>query len=158
RARRRVVAGPPALRRADGPSRQRHAVAGAPPPRRTSRRAPLRARRRDPRPRGRRPVRANPRASQRPNRGGPVTVTCVRLTALGLARAPLRTLLRALVLAGAVALLGSMLVFLGHSLSTMTSSAVRSVPLDWQGPVGSYGAARRVAADASHVRGVLAAS
>jgi putative ABC transport system permease protein len=49
-------------------------------------------------------------------------------------------------LALAVALLGSMLVFLGHSLSTMTQSAVRSVPLDWQGPVSSYGQVNRLAA------------
>ncbi len=38
--------------------------------------------------------------------------------------------------AAAVALLGSMLLFIGHSLRTMTGSAIRSVPLDWQGPVG----------------------
>jgi len=81
-----------------------------------------------------------------------------KLAAVGLGRAPLRTMLRTVVVAAAVALLGSMLVFLGHSLSTMTASAVRSVPLDWQGPVGSYPAARRVAADASKVRDVLAAS
>ena len=30
-----------------------------------------------------------------------------------------------------------MLLFVGHSLRTMTASAVRSVPLDWQGPVAS---------------------
>ncbi len=87
-----------------------------------------------------------------------MTLAYVRLAAVGLVRAPLRTALRLVVVAAAVALLGSMLVFLGHSLSTMTSSAVRSVPLDWQGPVASYGAATRVAADASRVRGVLAAS
>jgi putative ABC transport system permease protein len=29
-------------------------------------------------------------------------------------------------------------LFIGYSLRTMTSSAVRSVPLDWQGPVASY--------------------
>jgi putative ABC transport system permease protein len=48
-------------------------------------------------------------------------------------------------LAGAVALLAAMLVFVGHALRTMTGSAVRSVPLDWQGPVASYAAAKRVA-------------
>jgi len=52
--------------------------------------------------------------------------------------APGRTLVRVLVLSLAVALLGAMLLFVGASLRTMTSSAVRSVPLHWQGPVGSY--------------------
>src|SRR5439155_24897925 len=68
------------------------------------------------------------------------------------------SVLRVLVIAAAVALLGSMLVFVGHSLTTMTASAVRSVPLDWQGRVGSYGAAKRVADDSARARGVLAAS
>ena len=49
-----------------------------------------------------------------------------------------RTVLRVLTLAAAVALLGAMVLFVGHSLRTMTAAAVRSVPLDWQGPVGSY--------------------
>jgi hypothetical protein len=56
-----------------------------------------------------------------------------------------RTLVRIVVLAAAVALLGSMLLFIGHSLRTMTGSAVRSVPLDWQGPVSSYAQARQAA-------------
>ena len=45
----------------------------------------------------------------------------------------------------------AMLLFVGHSLRTMTGGAVRSVPLDWQGPVGSYRAAtaRRRAASRS---------
>ena len=46
----------------------------------------------------------------------------------------------------AVALLGAMLLFVGHSLRTMTASAVRSVPLDWQGPVGSVRAGRSASA------------
>ena len=54
-----------------------------------------------------------------------------------LVRAPGRTAIRALTLAAAVGLLGAMLIFVGHSLGTMAGSAVRSVPLDWQGPVGS---------------------
>ena len=66
-----------------------------------------------------------------------------------LVRGPGRTLLRVLTLATAVGLLGAMVLFVGHSLGTMTGSAVRSVPLDWQGPVGSgraaTGVARRVA-------------
>ena len=68
-----------------------------------------------------------------------------RLAVLGLARSPGRTGLRIVTLAAAVALLGAMLLFVGESLRTMSSSATRSVPLDWQGPVGSYGAARQVA-------------
>jgi putative ABC transport system permease protein len=52
---------------------------------------------------------------------------------------------RIAVLAGAVALLAAMLAFVGHALNTMTGSAVRSVPLDWQGPVASYASARRTA-------------
>ena len=81
-----------------------------------------------------------------------------RLAVVGLTRSPLRAALRVLVLAAAVALLGSMLAFLGHSLRTMTASAVRSVPLDWQGPVGSDQAAIRVAHESERVGGVLAAS
>jgi hypothetical protein len=62
-----------------------------------------------------------------------------------LVRAPGRTVLRVLTLAAAVGLLGAMVLFVGHSLGTMTGSAVRSVPLDWQGPVGSGHAAKAIA-------------
>ncbi|HEV7460124.1 MAG TPA: ABC transporter permease [Solirubrobacteraceae bacterium] len=72
----------------------------------------------------------------------------------GMRAAPGRTLVRILVLSLAVALLGAMLLFVGASLRTMTSSAVRSVPLHWQGPVGSYQQAGRVAADVAAQRGV----
>ena len=65
--------------------------------------------------------------------------------------------MRTLTLAAAVALLGAMLLFIGHSLGTMTASVTRSVPLDWQGPVGSYAAAVRTARDVSRQPGVLAA-
>ena len=68
-----------------------------------------------------------------------------RLAAAGLARAPARTALRVITLAAAVGLLGSMLLFVGHSLGTMAASATRSVPLDWQAPVGSERAAVRAA-------------
>ncbi len=51
-----------------------------------------------------------------------------------------------------------MLLFVGHSLRTMTASAVHSVPLDWQGPVGSAAAATRVAAGTARQPGVLAAA
>jgi putative ABC transport system permease protein len=62
------------------------------------------------------------------------------------------------VLAAAVALLGSMLLFVGHSLRTMTGAAVRSVPLDWQGPVGGYAQARTVAAGVARQDGIMQAS
>ncbi len=61
-------------------------------------------------------------------------------------------------LAAAVALLGSMLLFVGHSLRTMTGTAIRSVPLDWQGPVGSYAQARSVAASVAAQPGIQQAS
>ena len=80
------------------------------------------------------------------------------LALFGLVRAPLRTAVRILTLAAAVALLGAMILFVGHSLRTMTAIATRSVPLDWQGPVGSYTAALRAAAAVSRQPGVLEAS
>jgi putative ABC transport system permease protein len=71
-----------------------------------------------------------------------------------LVRTPWRTLVRVLTLGAAVGLLGAMLLFVGHSLGTMTGTAVRSVPLDWQGPVGSYRAATQVAAAVARQPGV----
>ncbi|HET8565897.1 MAG TPA: ABC transporter permease [Solirubrobacterales bacterium] len=62
-----------------------------------------------------------------------------------LARRPGQSAVQAVVLALAVALLGAMLLFIGHSLRTMTASATRSVPLDLQGPVASYPKARALA-------------
>src|SRR5690242_9172592 len=82
----------------------------------------------------------------------------IRLSIVGLVRAPGRTAVRTLVLAASVALLGAMLLFVGHSLRTMTGSAVRSVPLDWQGPVASYGQAQRVASATARQPGILQAS
>jgi putative ABC transport system permease protein len=67
---------------------------------------------------------------------------------LGIARLwhrPAQTATQALVLALAVALLGAMVLFIGHSLRTMTASATRSVPLDLQGPVNDYRQARTLA-------------
>ena len=55
------------------------------------------------------------------------------------------TIIRIAVLALATALLGAMLLFVGCSLRTMTGSAVRSVPLDWQAPVASSVQAARIA-------------
>ena len=82
----------------------------------------------------------------------------VWLSIAGLLRSPGRTLVRIGVLAAAVALLGSMLLFVGHSLRTMAGSAIRSVPLDWQGPVGSYAQAQRVAAGVAAQPGIQQAS
>lgn len=82
----------------------------------------------------------------------------VRLALAGLARSPGRTAVRVVVLAAAVALLGSMLLFIGHSLRTMTGSAVSSVPLDWQGPVPSYAQARRIASGVAAQAGIEQAS
>ena len=82
----------------------------------------------------------------------------VRLAAVGLVRAPGRTVIRGLTLAAAVALLGAMLLFVGHSLRTMTGSATRSVALDWQAPVGSYRAAVDTAGGIAKQPDVLQAS
>lgn len=79
-----------------------------------------------------------------------------RLAVVGLVRAPGHAAMRLVTLALAVSLLASMLLFVGHSLGTMTRGAVQSVPVDWQGPVGSYGAARRVAGRVGRQPGVLA--
>jgi putative ABC transport system permease protein len=81
-----------------------------------------------------------------------------RLALASLLRAPLRTLLRLIVLAAAVGLLGSMLFFVGTSLTTMTASATRSVPLDWQGPVSSQRQAVGLAERIARQPGVLQAS
>ena len=71
-----------------------------------------------------------------------------------LVRGPGRTAVRVLTLAAAVGLLGAMVLFVGHSLGTMTGGAVRSVPLDWQGPVGSGRAASAIARRVARVPGV----
>ena len=76
-------------------------------------------------------------------------MTVLRLASASLVRAPLRTLVRIVVLAASLALIGAMLLFVGNSLRTMSGSAVRGVPLDWQGPVGSLAQDKRVAAFAS---------
>ena len=81
-----------------------------------------------------------------------------RLATAGLLRSPAKSLLRIVVLALATALLGAMLLFVADSLRTMTGSAVRSVPLDWQAPVGSQAQATRIAASVARQPGVLQAS
>jgi putative ABC transport system permease protein len=82
----------------------------------------------------------------------------VPLAWAGLRRAPGKTTTRIIVLAAAVALLGGMILFIGNSLRTVSSSAVRSVPLDLQGPVASYPKAQSVAAGIAKQPGVLQAS
>jgi putative ABC transport system permease protein len=81
-----------------------------------------------------------------------------RLALVELVRNPGRTLTRVLTLAAAVALLAAMLLFIGHSLNTMTGSATRSVAVDWQGPVTSYRAATRIASGVAAEPGILQAS
>jgi putative ABC transport system permease protein len=84
--------------------------------------------------------------------------TAVSFPLAAIVRAPGRTLARIVVLAAAVALLGSMLLFIGHSLRTMAGSAIRGVPLDWQGPVSSYRQAQSVAARVARQAGIVQAS
>src|ERR1700675_3856920 len=81
-----------------------------------------------------------------------------QFVAAGILRSPGRSILRVVVLALATALLGAMLLFIGNSLRTMTGSAVRSVPLDWQGPVASQRQAARIASAVGRQPGVLQAS
>jgi putative ABC transport system permease protein len=82
----------------------------------------------------------------------------LRLALAGIRRDPGKTTTRVLILAASVALLGGMLLFIGNSLRTMSGAAVRSVPLDWQGPVASYSKARSVAGKVANQPGVLQAS
>ena len=82
----------------------------------------------------------------------------VRLALAGLMRSPGTAAVRVVVLAAAVALLGSMILFIDHSLRTMTGAAVRSVPLDWQGPVAANPQARQVAAGVGAQPGIEQAS
>lgn len=84
--------------------------------------------------------------------------TSVGLAWRGLLRTPGRTLVRILVLSAAVALLGGMLVFIGNSMRSVSSGAVRAVPIHLQGPVGSYSAAQSVANSLAQQSGVQQAS
>jgi putative ABC transport system permease protein len=84
--------------------------------------------------------------------------SAARLAVSWLLRAPGRSLIRVLVLAASVALLGGMLLFVGNSLRTVAASAVHRVPLDLQGPVSSYAQARSVAAEVAGQKGVAQAS
>jgi len=82
----------------------------------------------------------------------------LRLGIARLRRRPAQTATQTLVLAVAVALLGAMILFIGHSLRTMTASATRSVPLDLQGPVADYGQARSLAGQISKQPDIAQAS
>jgi putative ABC transport system permease protein len=84
--------------------------------------------------------------------------TVSRIALKGLVRSPGRTLVRILVLAAAVGLLGAMVLFIGNSLKTMTASATSAVALDWQGPVGSKAQAVRVASAIAREPGIAQAS
>ncbi len=81
-----------------------------------------------------------------------------RFMITGLRRQPGKTATRVLVLAVAVALIGAMSVFVAHSLRTMTASAVRSVPLDWQAPVGSYSDTTRLTREVARQPGITYAA
>ena len=74
-----------------------------------------------------------------------------------LVRAPGRMLVRVLTLAAAVGLLAAMLLFVGHSLGTMAAGAVRSVPIDWQGPVAATSQATEIAGRVARQPGVAEA-
>ncbi len=69
----------------------------------------------------------------------------LRLALSSVRRRPARAATQVIVLAAAVALLGAMILFIGHSLRSMTASVTRTVPLDLQGPVASATDARSVA-------------
>ncbi len=84
--------------------------------------------------------------------------TALRLTSARLRRSPSQTVTQVLVLAAAVALLGSMVLFIGHALQTMTAAATRSVPVDLQGPVRSYSEARSLAGGIGRQPSVASAS
>jgi putative ABC transport system permease protein len=86
-----------------------------------------------------------------------VSVT-LQLALARLRRRPAQSATQVFVLAFAVALLGAMILFIGHSLRTMTATAARSVPLDLQGPVGGYGQARSLAAGISRQPEIVQAS
>src|SRR5438552_4071381 len=81
-----------------------------------------------------------------------------RLALAGLLRSPGRTALRIAVITASVALLSGMILFVGNSLSTAAGTAVRTVPLDWQGPVASEHSARSVAAGVARQAGIAQAS
>ncbi|HEX3608507.1 MAG TPA: ABC transporter permease [Solirubrobacterales bacterium] len=84
--------------------------------------------------------------------------TALRFTSARLRRSPSQTATQVLVLAAAVALLGSMVLFIGHALQTMTAAATRNVPVDLQGPVRSYPEARSLAGGIAHQPNVTSAS
>ena len=124
----RPVAPPAALRRAHGPPRLGHGRTGARPDRSAPARVRVRARRGHARRRRGGALSEAGRAARRPGgaRGGARMRAAWTLAVAGLARAPARTLARIVVLAGAVALLAAMIVFVGHSLRRRASPCRRS--------------------------------
>ncbi|MDX6637317.1 MAG: hypothetical protein QOJ01_828, partial [Solirubrobacterales bacterium] len=80
-----------------------------------------------------------------------------RLALAGLVRNPGRTAVRVGVVAASVALLAGMLLFIASSLRTASASAVRSVPLDWQGPTASYAKDKSAAKAVASQAGIAAA-
>jgi putative ABC transport system permease protein len=76
---------------------------------------------------------------------------------VGLVRDPARTIVRVAVLTASVALVVGMLVFIGDSMRTASASAVRAVPLDWQGPVASQGQDVQIATRVAAQPGVQSA-
>ncbi len=85
-------------------------------------------------------------------------IAALRLASAAALRSPGKTLTRIAALAASVALLGAMLLFVGNSLRAMSGSAVRSVPLDWQGPATSLAQTKKVAGGVARQPGVLQAS
>lgn len=82
----------------------------------------------------------------------------LRLALAGVRRRPAHAATQVVVLAAAVALLGAMILFIGHSLRSMTTSVTRSVPLDLQGPVASAAEAERVASAVGSQRDIAGAA
>ena len=71
-----------------------------------------------------------------------------------LALRPLRTVAQVLAIGAALSLLGSVLLFVQSSLSTMTSASAARVTVDWQAPVPDADMAARLSAALAHHRGI----
>src|ERR1700736_2231673 len=70
----------------------------------------------------------------------------------------LRSLAQVLAIAAALALLGSILLFVSGNLGLMTQSAAARVPLDWQAAVPDASAATTLAGNLRVVHGVVEAA
>lgn len=82
----------------------------------------------------------------------------LQLALAGFRRRPAQAVTQVMVLSLSVALLGAMILFIGHSLRTMTASVTRSVPLDLQGPVATRHDAEAVASAIARGRDVAQAA